>query len=150
MFIGEAPGKKEDELWKPFVGASWKLLDEMLKSINLKRKDIFIANTVKCRPPNNRNPKKEEIKLCLPFLKEQIKIIKPQIIVTLWTFALNIFFPDKKISNTHGQFFEKDNLKFLSLYHPAFALYNGSNKEILFKEFLQLQWIHNSTIHNST
>ena len=92
MFIGEAPGKKEDELGTPFMGAAGKFLNEMLDSIELDRADVFIANTVKCRPPKNRDPEKKEIETCLPYLKKQISIIQPKIIVTLGRFSLNLFY----------------------------------------------------------
>ena len=92
MFIGEAPGKNEDLQGIPFIGAAGKFLNEMLETIGLKREDIFIANTVKCRPPNNRDPLPDEIETCLPYLKQQILLIRPKIIVTLGRFSLNLFF----------------------------------------------------------
>lgn len=135
MFIGEAPGKNEDLQGIPFIGAAGKFLNEMLETIGLKREDIFIANTVKCRPPNNRDPLPDEIATCLPYLKEQILLIKPKIIVTLGRFSLNLFFPDAQISKVHGQILTKDSLKVLSLYHPAAALYNGGMRETLKQDF---------------
>ena len=135
MFIGEAPGKKEDQTGEPFVGAAGKFLNEMLASIDLKREDIFIANTVKCRPPDNRDPKPEEIETCLPNLKQQISIIKPKIIVSLGRFSLNLFFPKAQIGKVHGQILNEGLLKILALYHPAAALYNGSMRDVLIKDF---------------
>ena len=139
MFIGEAPGKKEDELGIPFMGSAGKFLNEMLEEIELNRDDVFIANTVKCRPPKNRDPKKSEIKICLPYLKKQIEIIQPKIIVTLGRFSMNLFFPEAKIGETHGQILEKDHRKYLILYHPAAALYNGGMRETLKKDFAILK-----------
>ena len=143
MFIGEAPGKKEDQLGVPFVGAAGKFLDEMLASIKLKREDVYIANVCKCRPPENRDPLPEEIKLCWPWLEKQIAIIDPQIIITLGRHSLNRFLPDAKISEAHGQTFEINlprigKRKLFALYHPAAALYNGSMREILKKDFKKI------------
>lgn len=139
MFIGEAPGEQEDKKGEPFVGAAGKFLNEMLETIGLERKDIFISNVVKCRPPNNRDPLPEEIQTCLPHLKDQIAVIKPKIIVTLGRFSLNVFFPDAKISKVHGQILHKDSLKVLALYHPAAALYNGGMRETLKQDFMLLK-----------
>ena len=143
VFIGEAPGKDEDLQGKPFVGRSGKFLDEMLESIKLQRKDIYITNTVKYRPPKNRDPKPEEIKECWPWLVEELNFIKPEIIVTLGRHAMNRFFPKEKISEVHGKILKNKNTeikcqKFLVLYHPAAALYNGSMKKILLKDFKKL------------
>lgn len=135
MFIWEWPWKNEDIQWIPFVWAAWKFLNEMLETIWLKREDIFIANVVKCRPPENRDPKEEEIKTCIPYLKEQIRIISPKIIITLWRFALNIFFPDATIWNVHWKILTKWTLKVLALYHPAAALYNWWQRKTLIDDF---------------
>lgn len=143
MFVGEAPGKNEDLQGIPFVGAAGKFLEEMLATINLKREDIYITNVVKYRPPNNRDPLPEEIDACMPWLHEQIKIIQPKIIVTLGRHALEHFIPGKKISLVHGQAFRRnfDDIGpqvFFSLYHPAAALYNGSMRETLIKDFKKI------------
>jgi uracil-DNA glycosylase family 4 len=140
MFIGEAPGKKEDELGIPFVGAAGKFLDEMLASINLDRKDIYIANVVKCRPPENRDPLPEEVAICWPWLEKQIELIDPKLIVTLGRHSLNRFLPDAKISESHGKAFRRTlpnigSRIFYALYHPAAALYNGSMREVLIRDF---------------
>lgn len=135
MFIGEAPGANEDKEGKPFVGRAGKILDEMLKSINLKREDIYICNVLKCRPPNNRNPDPEEIKSCTPYLNAQIDLIKPKIICPLGNFAtsfvLKKFGLDSKIegiSKIHGKVFKATNLFgttiIIPFYHPAVATYN--------------------------
>ncbi|MEF3691463.1 MAG: uracil-DNA glycosylase [Candidatus Moraniibacteriota bacterium] len=143
MFIGEAPGKNEDEKGVPFVGAAGKFLDEMLSSINLKREDIYIANAIKCRPPQNRDPLPEEKEICWEWLEKQIMIIKPKIIVTLGRHSMNLFFPEQKISEVHGKALRKEipNLGkqvFFTLYHPAAALYNGGMRETLIKDFKKI------------
>jgi len=137
IFVGEAPGKNEDEKGTPFCGASGKILNQMLESINLKREDVYITNIVKCRPPKNRDPLKTEIKICSPFLKKQIEIIKPKIVISLGRHAMYHFFPkDYKISDVHGKNFKKeDGIIYMPLYHPAACLYNGKLKTTLFKDF---------------
>ena len=143
MFIGEGPGQKEDELGRPFVGAAGKFLEEMLASIKLKRENIYIANVVKCRPPQNRDPLPEEVVACWPWLLEQIKIIQPKLIVTLGRHSMERFLPDQKISQLHGTLVIKTipeigKKNFYTLYHPAAALYNGSMREVLIKDFKQI------------
>jgi uracil-DNA glycosylase len=150
MFIGEAPGKKEDEMGKPFVGAAGKFLDEMLATINLKRENVYIANVCKCRPPENRDPLPEEVATCWPWLEKQIEIINPKLIITLGRHSLGRFFPLMKISEVHGKAFRREfpNLGnkglpagrrvFYALYHPAAALYNGSMRETLLKDFKRI------------
>lgn len=143
MFIGEAPGKKEDELGVPFVGASGKFLSEMLATINLKREDIYITNIVKYRPPDNRDPLPEEVLACEQWLHEQIKIIRPKIIVTLGRHAMEHFVPGQKISDVHGQAFHRTfhdigEQIFFVLYHPAAALYNGSMRQTLIEDFKKI------------
>lgn len=143
MFIGEAPGKKEDELGVPFVGAAGKFLDEMLASIRLKREDVYIANVCKCRPPENRDPMPEEIAICWPWLLEQIKIIQPKLIVTLGRHSMERFITGQKISRIHGTLVIKTvpgigKQNFYTLYHPAAALYNGSMRETLLNDFLKI------------
>lgn len=143
MFIGEAPGKKEDTLGIPFVGSAGKFLSVMLATIKLKREDIYIANVCKCRPPENRDPLPEEVVSCWPWLEKQIKIIDPKIIVTLGRHSLNRFLPEAKISEAHGRAFEINipkigKRKIFALYHPAAALYNGSMRETLLKDFKRI------------
>lgn len=143
MFIGEGPGKKEDETGRPFVGAAGKFLAEMLGEIKLKREDVYIANVVKCRPPENRDPLPEEAEACWPWLLGQIEIIKPKIIVMLGKHSMERFFPDQKISQVHGKAMRKDfpgigKQVFLALYHPAAALYNGSMRQTLIKDFKKI------------
>jgi DNA polymerase len=143
VFIGEAPGKDEDISGTPFVGRAGKFLNEMLEEIKLKREDVYITNTVKYRPPNNRDPLPEEIRECLPWLIEELNFIKPKVIVTLGRHALNRFFPEAKISEVHGKLLKIkiEGLKtenFFALYHPAAALYNGGMRETLIEDFKKI------------
>ncbi len=143
LFVGEAPGKNEDEQGKPFVGAAGKFLSEMLLSIGLGREDIYITNVVKYRPPNNRDPNPEEIESCMPWLHEQIRVIQPRVIVTLGRHALEHFVPGKKISEAHGRAFRRifpdiGEQVFFALYHPAAALYNGGMRKTLLDDFKKI------------
>ena len=147
MFIGEAPGKNEDLQGLPFVGAAGKFLEEMLAEIGMKRSDIYIANVVKCRPPENRDPLPEEKEACWPYLVEQVKIIQPKLIAFLGRHAMGMFLPEMKISEVHGQpkiywgiGGEASGKKqvYLPLYHPAAALYNGGMREKLKDDFRRI------------
>lgn len=143
VFIGEAPGKDEDISGKPFVGRAGKFLNEMLEIIKLKREDVYITNTVKYRPPNNRDPKPEEILECLPWLMDELNFIKPKIIIFLGRHSLNRFFPEEKISKVHGKLLHKkiNGFKteyFFPLYHPAAALYNGKMRKVLIEDFKKI------------
>jgi len=141
MFIGEAPGAKEDELGIPFVGRSGKLLEESLNEIGIERKNVYITNIVKRRPPENRDPSFEEIELYRPYLTKQLEIIKPKIVVTLGRFAWNYFYSLGKISQNQGKFFKPGSYDFtiLPIYHPAAVLYNPKNKEEFKKSFQKLK-----------
>jgi DNA polymerase len=141
MFIGEAPGRKEDETGIPFVGSAGKFLDELLNSINLSRSDVFITNTVKYRPPENRDPSDEEKAMFKPWLDAQIAFIQPKIFVPLGRHALWGFLPNAKISDVHGKiFFIKDTKQFVfAMYHPAVALYNGSYRKVLLSDMQVLK-----------
>lgn len=144
IFIGEAPGKSEDEQGVPFVGAAGKFLAEMLNSIGLKREDIYITNIVKYRPPNNRDPLPEEKELCNEWLINEIKIISPKLIVFLGRHSMTRFFPTEKISEIHGKLLIKNTDEFgkqafMPLYHPAAALYNGGMRETLIKDFKKIK-----------
>lgn len=147
MFIGEAPGAQEDKAGRPFIGASGKFLGEMLESIGMQREDVYITNIVKFRPPNNRDPLKEEIKACLPCLIKQIEVIQPELVIFLGRHSMNVFFPELKISEAHGRALKRKvrfgsdielEQVFLPLYHPAAALYNGSMRKILQEDFSKI------------
>lgn len=140
MFVGEAPGKKENETGRPFVGAAGQFLNEMLNSIGLERNDVFIGNVIKYQPPGNRDPLPDEIVYQLPFLLKQIAIIKPKLVAFLGRHAMTAVLPDlgQTISQIHGQLIEKDGQHYLPLYHPAAALYNGSMRETLLQDFAKI------------
>jgi uracil-DNA glycosylase len=139
MFIGEAPGAKENETGRPFVGAAGKFLEEMLNSIGLERQDVFIANIIKYQPPGNRDPLPEEIRFQLPFLLKQIAIIKPKLICFLGRHSMSAFLSDQgTISQIHGRLIRKDNQWYLPLYHPAAALYNGGMRQTLLDDFQKI------------
>lgn len=138
LFIGEAPGYNEDQQGLPFVGKSGKYLEELLATINLTRDDVFIANVVKCRPLDNRDPLEEEIASCNPYLRAQIEILDPLLIVTLGRFSMNMFFPSEKISRIHGQAKYGTRRAYYPLYHPAYALRNDSVKEEMVDDFARI------------
>jgi DNA polymerase len=138
VFIGEAPGKNEDEQGIPFVGAAGKFLNEMLALIDLQREDIYITNIVKYRPPNNRDPEPDEKEAFLPFLQEQLGIIKPKLIVTLGRHSMDVLLPGLKISQVHGQPKRYKGQVYLPLFHPAAALYNGGMRQTLIDDFVKI------------
>ena len=142
VFIGEAPGKNEDETGLPFVGAAGKFLNEMLSSAGLERKDVYITNIVKYRPPQNRDPEPEEKEAFWPYLVRQLEVIQPKIVVTLGRHSMEYFLPGQKISLIHGQpkriSFSNGKLVIVPLYHPAAALYNGSMRATLVEDFMKL------------
>ncbi len=136
MFVGEGPGQNEDEQGRPFVGAAGKFLTELLESIGLNRSIVFITNIVKCRPPNNRAPRKPEIEACNPYLQSQIKLINPRIVCALGTPAITTLIGDEySASRFHGKPLTKGRVTLLPMYHPAAALYDASLKETLFHDF---------------
>ncbi len=140
LFIGEAPGKKEDLEGKPFVGSAGKFLDELLKSIGYSRQEVYVTNVVKYRPPNNRDPNDDEKKACRLWLNDELLFIKPKVIVTLGRHALAKFLPNSTISKSHGRLLNhKSGIPVFALYHPAVALYNGSYREILFNDMKNLK-----------
>ncbi len=143
VFIGEAPGKSEDLSGKPFVGAAGKILDQLLRSIDLDRGDVYITNVVKYRPPDNRDPHKSEVEACWPWLEREIHLIDPEIIIPLGRHALNRFLPEAVISVMHGKTFTCtlsgfEHYTYYALYHPAAALYNGSLRVTLFDDFSRI------------
>lgn len=150
VFIGEAPGKSEDEQGLPFVGAAGKFLNEMLTSINLQRSDVYITNIVKYRPPGNRDPLPEEKQAFWPFLARQLAIIEPKVIVTLGRHSMEFFIPGARISQIHGQpkrlkvklpGSKETSWVILPLYHPAAALYNGGMRQTLIDDFSRVRSI---------
>ena len=141
MFIGEGPGQNEDEQGLPFVVLSGKLLDQYLEAVDLSReKNVFIANIVKCRPPQNRDPLPEEWDACLPWLREQFRLIRPKIVVCLGRIAAQrLIRPDFSVTKEHGQFIEKNGVLFMATLHPAALLRNPKQKPMAFGDFVALR-----------
>lgn len=146
MFIGEAPGRNEAKTGRPFCGAAGKILDELLGAVGIERSEIYVTNIVKDRPPQNRDPLPEEIKIYGPFLDRQIEIIQPRVIATLGRYAMGYVMPKfdlslklEPISKAHGKTYEAEAsygpIKIIPLYHPAVAVYNSHTKDILKKDF---------------
>jgi len=141
MFIGEAPGYNEDQQGRPFVGQAGQYLNQLMASINLKREQVYITNVIKCRPPGNREPLPTEIENCYPWLKQQIELIKPRIIVTLGRYSMARFFPGKSISKIHGTAQKQDSTIYFAMYHPAAALHQGSLRPEIEADILKLPQI---------
>lgn len=140
MFVGEAPGFYEDRQGEPFVGAAGKLLTELLQSIGLERSDIYIANVIKCRPPNNRDPLPDEIDTCKPFLLQQIALIQPKLVCTLGNFATQTLLERKVgITKVRGQVIQLEHFVVFPLLHPAAALHQGNLRVPLKEDFQKLK-----------
>jgi DNA polymerase len=132
MFVGEAPGKTEDDTGKPFVGRAGQLLDSMLEANGFSRGEVFITNIVKCRPPGNRMPANEEVEACLPNLRAQIRLIRPEIIVLLGALSCQTLIdPGLRVTKDRGKWFEKDGIKYLVTFHPAAVLRDEAGKKPL-------------------
>lgn len=138
MFVGEGPGQREDELGLPFVGRSGQFLDELLASIGRSRRDVYVTNVVKCRPPANRDPQPDEIAACADFLDRQIAGVRPRVIATLGRFSMARWFPGERISRIHGQARSFDGLTIIPMYHPAAALRDGSLRAVMRQDFAQI------------
>ncbi|MEN9934915.1 MAG: hypothetical protein RLZZ387_1494 [Chloroflexota bacterium] len=138
MFIGEAPGFNEDRQGRPFVGAAGQFLEELLALAGLRRQDVFIANVVKHRPPNNRDPEPDEIAACAPYLERQIAAIDPRVIVTLGRFSMGRYFPGEKISRIHGQPRWVGGRMIVPMLHPAAALHQPQNRPLIEADFRRL------------
>jgi uracil-DNA glycosylase len=140
MFVGEAPGFNEDQQGEPFVGAAGKLLNDLLQSAGLSRSDIYIANVIKCRPPNNRDPEPDEVETCKPFLMQQISMIRPKLVCTLGNWATQTLLERKVgITKVRGQAFYLKDFVLFPLLHPAAALHQGSMLEPLREDFKKLR-----------
>jgi DNA polymerase len=135
IFIGEAPGKREDETGQPFVGPAGKFLDELLSGVGLKREDVYITSILKYRPPNNRDPKTAEKAAFWPYLQAQLEVLGPHLIVTLGRHSLNCFLPDAQISAVHGKSQPWHGYTLLPLYHPATVLYNSGIRQTVIDDF---------------
>jgi uracil-DNA glycosylase len=138
MIVGEAPGRNEDEQGRPFVGAAGKNLDDLLSEARVSRNSVFITNTVKCRPPSNRRPARDELDACHPYLRRQTEVIGPKVIVLLGDAALKEFFPGSSLGQAHGKTMKRGSSLFFPTYHPASVIYNPSLKEVLKDDFRKL------------
>ena len=140
MFIGEGPGEQEDLKGEPFVGAAGKLLDDMLSIIDLDRKNCYIANIVKCRPPGNRDPKEEEQDACIEYLRNQVALIRPKIIVCLGRIAaMRIIRPDYRITREHGVWVQKNGIWMTAIYHPSALLRDLNKRPETFEDILSIR-----------
>lgn len=142
LLIGEAPGYHESIQGLPFVGASGKLLEKLFAEIGLSREDVWIGNMIKHRPPNNRDPEPSELKVCLPFLERQLEVIRPKLVITLGRFSMNLFFPEEKIGQIHGQArfaqFGGRKITIIPMYHPAAGLRNSQFLNSLKDDFKKI------------
>ena len=140
MFVGEAPGEKEDLSGIPFVGAAGQLLDKYLTAVGIERDDVYIANILKCRPPKNRDPLPEEQDKCIGYLREQVRLIKPEIIVCLGRIAaMRLIKPDYRITAEHGQFVKKGQFMMTAVYHPAALLRDPRKKEDMYRDMKKIK-----------
>jgi len=138
MIIGQAPGAKENETGRPFVGRAGRFLDQLLEIAGIARIKVFITSPVKCFPPKNRKPKKEEIDACLPYLEKQIETVNPQKFILLGETAFKVFFPDKIFKNSRGKFLTEKGKKYFISYHPAAGIRFQKFRKILEKDFRKL------------
>ena len=140
LFVGEAPGEQEDLSGTPFVGRAGQLLDKYLYAVDINREDVYIANILKCRPPKNRDPLPAEEDACIGYLREQVRLIKPKIIVCLGRIAaMRLIKPDFKISKEHGVWFEKGNFVMTAVYHPAALLRDPRRKEEMLADMQEIK-----------
>ena len=140
MFVGEAPGEQEDLQGRPFVGSAGKLLTELLESVKIRREEAYITNTVKCRPPNNRPPRKDESAACRPYLDRQIALIGPKVICPMGNSAIQAFVDSKEsVTVLHGSPFEIESITYFPMYHPAAALYTISLRKVMEEDFRKLR-----------
>jgi len=131
VFIGEAPGFHEDQQGRPFVGQAGQFLEQLLNSIGMSRKDVYICNVIKCRPPGNRDPLPTEINNCQKWLDRQLELLSPKMIVTLGRYSLAKFFPGDTISKVHGKAKRQENTIYFAMYHPAAALHQQSLRQTI-------------------
>ena len=146
MFIGEGPGFHEDRLGRPFVGPSGKFLDTLLESNGLSREHEFIANVVKCRPPNNRDPLPDEIAACRKYIDRQIELIDPKVVVTLGRYSMSRFLPGQTIGKARGRPRMVEGRQIYPIYHPAAALHNGNLKKVIEEDFKSIPSLVNPAI----
>lgn len=138
VFVGEGPGQREDELGLPFVGRSGQFLDELLGTIGRSRRDVYVTNVVKCRPPANRDPEPDEIKACRDYLDQQLELAQPKVVATLGRFSMARWFPGARISDIHGREVRVGATWIVPMYHPAAALRNGSLRDVMKADFARI------------
>lgn len=141
MFVGEAPGRNEDETGRPFVGRAGKLLTRLIESIGLQREAVFITSVIKHRPPKNRPPKPNEIEACRMWIDEQLSIIEPKLIIPLGRFGMERFLPGETITNTHGKLFTHDKWSIFPIYHPAYGLRGNRALAAIEADFQKLKGV---------
>ena len=139
MFVGEAPGEQEDREGVPFVGAAGKLFDEYLAAVGIDREEVYVCNVLKCRPPHNRDPLPEEEEACMEYLRTQVRLVKPKMIVCLGRIAaMKLISPDFRITKEHGKFFEKGAFQMVAVYHPSALLRDPAKKEDALRDMLAI------------
>ena len=138
VFIGEAPGRHEDQQGRPFVGAAGQFLEGLIASIGLTRQEVYICNVIKCRPSENRDPLPTEIQACQPWLDEQLELLRPKVIVTLGRYSMANFFPGEAISKIHGKDRRRDGIIYYPMYHPAAALHQQKLRETIQQDMLKI------------
>ena len=140
LFVGEAPGENEDKTGIPFVGRAGKLLDSFLYAVDIPRENVYIANILKCRPPKNRDPLPTEEEACIEYLRRQVRLIRPKVIVCLGRIsAMKLIKPDFKITKEHGEWFEKGNFLITAVYHPAALLRDPRKKEEMLEDMKKIK-----------
>ena len=139
MIVGEAPGRTEDLHGKPFVGSAGRNLDAFLREAGIERERTFITNTVKCRPPSNRRPNKKELETCYQYLRRQVELISPRIVVLLGDVAVREFFPESSLSTVHGKLLRRQGILYYPTYHPAAVIYNPALKQTIVDDFRGLR-----------
>jgi uracil-DNA glycosylase family 4 len=149
VFVGEAPGRDEDLRGEPFVGQAGQLLTKIIQAIQLRREEVYIANIIKCRPPENRNPEPDEIAACEPFLIKQLQVIRPRLICALGTFAAQTLLKrEEKISNLRGKFHEYQGIPLMPTYHPAFLLRNPQRKREVWEDMKKIKREYDKLDHS--
>lgn len=141
MFIGEAPGFHEDQQGRPFVGAAGQFLDQLLASINMARRDVYICNVIKCRPPANREPLPDELQACRPYLDQQLALIKPKLVVTLGRFSMELAFSGVSISRIHGVAKKVGDVLYFPMFHPAAALHQPKYRSLIEQDMQKIPGI---------
>ena len=140
MFVGEAPGEQEDRTGIPFVGKAGQLLDKFLFAVDIAREDVYIANILKCRPPNNRDPESSEEDACIGYLREQFRLIRPRVLVCLGRIsAMRLIKPDFRITREHGHWFLKGGIWMTAVYHPAALLRDPAKKEDMLRDMIEIR-----------